>query len=231
MIPPNPAPDWRALADARRGAGLRFASRAGIGHADPMAPASKAAAAVHQDWFPSLPLWPVRSPDGPFFGGVSRVAGFRPVGRFRFSDRVDSLWMRLGSWGRNLAPELLTTRKRGSLPCINLSPLWAWFWRLPPATARSTRTAPAWAPWPVAFWVPRRATTLPTAPLSAVWLARSLPTRACAAEPSGAGRGPALKSGAIRDARAFRVAFFFGTSRQRAARQDPRGGSACSRRS
>jgi len=236
MIPPKPGSNRRALADARRGPGLRFASLARLGHVDPMARVPKAVAAVRKDWFPSLPLWPVRTPDGPLLGrrgwnGAPRGAAFRPVGSFPFSDLMDALRMRSGRRGRISAPELLTTRKRGSLSCTNLSPLWAWFWRLPPATARSIRTAPAWAPWPVACWVPRRATTLPTAPSSAVSLARSLLTRACAADLSDAGRGPLLIHEAIRDAGAFRMAFFFRTPRQRAARQDPRGGTACSRRS
>lgn len=231
MILPSSAPNRRALADVQGRGGLAFAPGRWISHSDHMPRRVMAATAICQDCTPSLPPWPARVSGGPFSGPRAQGAGFRPGENLRFSPPMDGVIMRAGRWRRASVPHLLLTTKRGSLSCSNQSLLWAWSWRLPPATARSIPTAPAWAPWPAAFWVRSLKTTWQPAPLLAALPALSPLTRAIAAEPLRQGRRPALINRAIRGAWAFRVAFFFGTLRQRAASQDPRGGTACSRRS
>lgn len=228
---PSPAQNRRALADAWGRAGLGFARGLRMGHAGLMSQRPTAATAVCQDCTPSLPPWPARVSGGPFSSRQARGAGFRPRVNLPFPPKTDGLIMAAGRWRRASVPNLPLTTKRGSLSCSNPSLLWAWSWRLPPATALSIPIAPAWAPWPVAFWVRLPKTTWPPARWPAVLPALSPLIRAIAAKTLRSGKGPAPIHGAIRSARAFRMAFFLGTPRQRAANQDPRGGSACSRRS
>ena len=199
MVPRKPLAYRQTSAQSGHAGGKVFASARTMRETEGRAMDCIAVAPVCQDCDPSLPLRPVLTKDGPSFcpGGL---AVFRQCGFSAFSLLMVAVRMGLRLVPIRQGLARLSTNKRGSLTCSNLSPRLRFSWSLLLATARSIRIAPEWAPWAALPSGPPRATIWPRAPLSVACLARLPAIRACAADLTmpRPGRGAAPQGKAIR---------------------------------
>ncbi len=134
MMSRKPLADWQNTAQSAGWARKPVARAAGLGEHVRATDACADVAPDDQDCYPSLPLWPVRVSDGPFFlaagrgGGV--LAAFRQSRFLCFFPCGNALWMAAGN-----PPD------RGNR-CSRPSPLWQYFPRCFPAAWPMTPSAP-----------------------------------------------------------------------------------------